>query len=99
MSKKEETQAMIDGVRPDQYMAIGRLHQIGYTFEFLKKNCTEAVDFFSAYEEDDHVPFMAAVQESLDGIEILEDAIADIKTILRWMRAKRSEIFNNEDDE
>lgn len=96
---EKETQEMISGIVPDQYSAIGKLHQIGYTFEFLKKNCTEAVDFFSNYDEEEHVPFLTAVQESLDAIGIMEEALADTKTILKWMRARRSEIFNENGDE
>lgn len=93
------TQAMIDSIRSDQYSAIGKLHQIGFTFEGLKKNCTEAVDYFSNYDVDEHVPFLTAVQESLDAIGIIEEALADTRNILKWMRARRSEIFNDEGDE
>lgn len=92
---EKETQAMIDQIRPDQYSAVGKLHQIAYTFDFLKKNCTEAVDLFSGYDEEDHVPFLTAVQESIDAIGIIEEALADTKTVLKWMRARRSEIFND----
>ena len=35
----KETQELIDKIIPDQYSAIGKLHQIGFTFEGLKKNC------------------------------------------------------------
>ena len=90
---------MIDSIVPDQYSAIGKLHQIGFTFEFLRKNCTGAVDLFSNYDEDEHVPFMAAVQESLDAIGIMQEALSDTKTILKWMRCRRSEIFSEEGDE
>ena len=96
---QKETQRMIDSIIPDQYSAVGKLHQIAFTFEFLKKNCTESVDLFSNYDEDEHVPFLAAVQESLDEIDIIEEALRDTKTILKWMRARRSEIFNENDDE
>lgn len=96
---EKETQALIDKIIPDQFAAIGKLHQIGYTFDFLKKNCTEAVDLFSNYDEEEHVPFLTAVQESLDAIGIIEEALADTKTILKWMRARRSEIFNENGDE
>lgn len=95
----KETQSMIDKIIPDQYSAIGKLHQIGFTFDLLKRNCTEAVDLFSNYDEEEHVPFLAAVQESLDAIVIMEEALTDTKTILKWMRARRGEIFNDEDDE
>ena len=90
---------MLEGIVPDQYSAIGKLHQIGFTFDLLKKDCTEAVDLFSAFDENDHVPFLTAVRESLNSISILEDALTDTKTILRWMRAQRSEIFNMNGDE
>lgn len=96
---QKETQRMIDSIVPDQYSAIGKLHQIGFTFEFLRKNCTGAVDLFSNYDEDEHVPFMAAVQESLDAIGIMQEALSDTKTILKWMRCRRSEIFSEEGDE
>lgn len=95
----KETQELIDKIIPDQYSAIGKLHQIGFTFAWLKKNCTEAVDLFSNYDEDEHVPFLTAVQESLDAIGIMEEALADTKTILKWMRCRRSEIFSEEGDE
>lgn len=95
----EETQKMIDSIIPDQYSAIGRLHQIGFTFGFLKKTTTEAVDIFSNYDEHEHVPFLTAIQESLDYIDTIEQAIEETKTILKWMRARRSEIFNDNDDE
>ena len=96
---EKETQALIDKIIPDQFSAIGKLHQIGFTFEGLKKNCTEAVDFFSNFDDEEHVPFLTAVQESLDAIGIMEEALADTKTILKWMRARRSEIFNDNGDE
>ena len=96
---QKETQRMIDSIVPDQYSAIGKLHQIGFTFEGLKKNCTEAVDFFSNFDDEEHVPFLTAVQESLDAIGIMEEALADTKTILKWMRARRAEIFNDNNDE
>lgn len=96
---EKETQALIDKIVPDQYSAIGKLHQIGYTFDFLKKNCTEAVDLFSNYDEEEHVPFLTAVQESLDAIGIIEEALADTKTILKWMRCRQSEIFKENGDE
>lgn len=96
---QKETQRMIDSIVPDQYSAIGKLHQIGFTFEFLRKNCTGAVDLFSNYDEEEHVPFMAAVQESLDAIGIMQEALSDTKTILKWMRCRRSEIFSEEGDE
>ena len=90
---QKENQMMIDGIIPDQYSAIGRLHQIAYVFDGLKRNCTEAVDLFSGYNENDHVPFMTAVQESLDAIGIIDEALTETRTILKWMRARRSEIF------
>lgn len=93
------TQEKIDQIRPDQYSAIGKMHQIGFTFEWLKANCTEAVDLFSNYNEEEHVPFLTAVQESLDAIGIMEEALTDTKTILTWMRARRAEIFNDEGNE
>lgn len=96
---EKETQALIDKIIPDQFSAIGKLHQIGFTFEGLKKNCTEAVDLFSNYDEEEHVPFLTAVQESLDAIGIMEKALSDTETILKWMRARRAEIFNDEGDE
>lgn len=96
---EKETQALIDKIIPDQYSAIGKLHQIGFTFAWLKKNCTEAVDLFSNYDDEEHVPFLAAVQESLDSIGIIEESLADTKTILKWMRARRSEIFKENSDE
>lgn len=96
---EKETQALIDKIVPDQYSAIGKLHQIGFTFDWAKKNVTEAVDLFSNYDEDEHVPFLTAVQESLDAIGIMEEALANTKTILKWMRARRSEIFNDNNDE
>ena len=96
---EKETQALIDKIIPDQYSAIGKLHQIGFTFAGLKKNCTDAVDLFSNYDEEEHVPFLTAVQESLDAIGIIEEALADTKTILKWMRARRAEIFNENSDE
>lgn len=89
----------IDKIRADQYSAIGKLHQIGFTFAWLKKNSTEAVDLFSNYDDEEHVPFLTAVQESLDAIGIMEEALADTKTILKWMRARRAEIFNDESNE
>lgn len=95
----KETQELIDKIIPDQYSAIGKLHQIGFTFEGLKKNCTEAVDLFSNYDDEEHVPFLTAVQESLDAICIMQEALADTKTILMWMRCRRSEIFNENSDE
>ncbi len=95
----KETQELIDKIIPDQYSAIGKLNQIGFTFEGLKKNCTEAVDLFSNYDEEEHVPFLAALQESLDAIGIIEESLADTKTILKWMRARRAEIFNENSDE
>lgn len=96
---EKETQALIDKIVPDQYSAIGKLHQIGFTFEWAKKNVTEAVDLFSNVDDEEHVPFLTAVQESLDAIGIMEEALADTKTILKWMRARRSEIFNDNGDE
>lgn len=96
---EKSTQAMIDSIIPDQYSAIGRLHQISFTFGFLKKTTTEAVDIFSTYDEDEQVPFLTAVQESLDHIDTIEQALEETKTILKWMRARRSEIFNGNDDE
>lgn len=96
---EKETQALIDKIVPDQYSAIGKLHQIGFTFEWMKKYVTEAVDLFSNYDEEEHVPFLTAVQESLDAIGIMEEALADTKTILKWMRARRGEIFNENGDE
>lgn len=94
---EKSTQEMIDSIIPDQYSAIGRLHQIGFTFGFLKKTATEAVDIFSTYDEDEQVPFLTAVQESLDYIDTIEQAIEETKTILKWMRARRSEIFNEDE--
>lgn len=96
---EKETQALIDKIGSDQYSAIGKLHQIGFTFEWAKKNVTEAVDLFSNFDDEKHVPFLTAVQESLDAIGIMEEALADTKTILKWMRARRSEIFNENGDE
>ncbi len=96
---EKETQALIDKIIPDQYSAIGKLHQIGFTFAWVKKNCTEAVDLFSNYDDEEHVPFLTAVQESLDAIGIIEEALADTKTILKWMRCRRSEIFKENGDE
>lgn len=96
---EKETQELIDKIIPDQYSAIGKLHQIGFTFEWLKANCTEAVDLFSNYNEEEHVPFLTVVQESIDAIGIMEEALADTKTILKWMRARRAEIFNDESNE
>lgn len=87
---------MIDGIIPDQYSAIGKLHQIAFVFDNLKRTATEAVDIFSGYDKDGHVPFLAAVQESLDAIRIIEEALEDAKTILKWMRCRQSEIFNQE---
>lgn len=99
MDKSEKTQEMIDGLVPDQYLAIGRLHQLGFVFEHLKKNSTDAVDLFSGYDEEDHVPFLAAVQVSLEHIITMEEALRELRTVLMWMRARRSEIFNENDDE
>ena len=96
---EKETQALIDRILPDQFSAIGKLHQIGFTFEGLKTNCTEAVDLFSNYDETEHVPFQTAVHESLDAIGIMEEALADTKTILTWMNCRRTEIFNENSDE
>lgn len=92
---EKETQALIDKIITDQYSAIGKLHQIGFTFAWLKKNCTQAVDLFSNFDDEEHVPFLA----SLDAIGIIEESLADTKTILKWMRARRAEIFNENSDE
>lgn len=34
---EKETQDLIDKIVPDQYSAIGKLHQIGFTFDWAKK--------------------------------------------------------------
>lgn len=91
-------QEKIDKMVVDQYAAIGKLHQIGFTFDFLKKNTTEAVDLFSRYDEEEHLPFLTAVQEGLDSIGIIEEALADTRTLLKWMRCRHSEIFRENDN-
>lgn len=92
-------QKKVDEMRNDQYTVVGKLYQLSYVLANLKKTAVEAVDLFSAYNEDDHVPFMAAVQDSLDSIDIMAEALTDTHTLLEWMRAKRSEIFNASDNE
>lgn len=96
---KKKTEKIIERIIPDQYSAIGKLHQIRFTFGCLQKSCTDAVDLFSNYDDEEHVPFLTAVQESLGAIGIIEDALADTKNILKWMRCRRSEIFNEGGDE
>jgi len=99
MQKEENTQKMIDSVVSDQYTTIGKLHQMEFLLQLLKPAATEAVDIFSNYVEEEHEKFMFAVGESLDYIDTLKQAIDDTKTLLKWMRARRSEIFKGESDE
>lgn len=91
MAVKELT---IDHMVADQYTIIGKVHQVAYVLEHLKKQATEAVDVFSNYDEGDNEQFARAVKESLDSVDIIEDAIEDIRTLLEWMVIRREQIFN-----
>lgn len=89
-----EIQQLIDGVPSDQYTLVGKLHQLKYTLGWLTTHGMQAVDLFSGYHAADNVTFYRAVDDSLDVIATMEQALNDAKTILMWMRARRKEILN-----
>ncbi len=89
-------QTKIDQMVCDQYSVIGKLHQLSFVFNYLRKYATESVNIFSRYDDDEHAQFLLAVQESLDKIDLMEEALEDTKNLLHWMRQRRSEIFNEE---
>ena len=92
-------QKIIDRMVADQYSVIGKLHQLSFVGKFLRQNATQAVDIFSNYDNEEHAEFLLAVQEALDNIDLMEDALTDTKNLLCWMRQRRSEIFNDHNDE
>ena len=54
-------QTKIDQMVVDQYSVIGKLHQLSFMQNLLRTHATEAVDYFSNFDDDEHTEFMMAV--------------------------------------